>query len=76
MFLIDCKDFSHNQVSWEPGESDYDGTNTLGLSIEGLLLWSNFKFSFGLLSALTKFEYNPAFGRSSWAEDASFSVII
>lgn len=76
MFLIDFKDFSHNQVSWEPGGSDCDGMNSLGLSIELLLLWSNFKFSFGLLSALTKPEYNPPFGRSSWAEDASFSVIV
>lgn len=75
MFLIDGKDFSHNQVSREPGERDYGGMSSLGLIIE-VLLSSNFKFSFGLLSALTKSEYNPPLGRSSWAEDASFSVII
>lgn len=75
MFLIDCKDFSHNQVSWEPGESDYDGMNSLSLFIEVLLL-TNFKFSFGVLSTLKKFVYNPPLGRSSWAEDESFPVII
>lgn len=55
MLLLDCEDFSQNQVSWDPGKKDYDVINLLGLSIK-VLSWSNFKFSFGLLSALTKSE--------------------
>lgn len=37
-------------------KNDYDVINSLGLSIKVLLSWSNFGFSFGLLSVLTKSE--------------------
>lgn len=55
MLLLDCKDFSQNYVLWEPWKNDYD-INSLGLSLKVLLLWSNFRFSFGLLNTLTQSE--------------------
>lgn len=55
MLLLDCKDFSQNHVLWEPWKNDYH-INSLDLSLKVLLVWSIFRFSFGLLNILTKSE--------------------